>query len=82
MKDLYADLLESDISKKIAQMVKPASVRFEFDMLFQTVDKLHQACPNDLGDWYFTGDYPTPGGIAVANRSFVYYYEGRKERAY
>jgi amidophosphoribosyltransferase len=63
-------------------MVKPASVRFEFDMLFQTVDKLHQACPNDLGDWYFTGDYPTPGGIAVANRSFVYYYEGRKERAY
>ena len=82
VKDLYADLLESDISKKIAQMVKPASVRFEFDMLFQTVDKLHQACPNDLGDWYFTGDYPTPGGIAVANRSFVYYYEGRKERAY
>jgi len=82
VKDLYADLLETDISKKIAQMVKPASVRFEFDMLFQTVDKLHQACPNDLGDWYFTGDYPTPGGTAVANRSFVYYYEGRKERAY
>ena len=82
VKDLYADLLETDISKKIAKMVKPASVRFEFDMLFQTVDKLHQACPNDLGDWYFTGDYPTPGGTAVANRSFVYYYEGRKERAY
>ncbi len=82
VKDLYANLLETDISKKIAQMVKPASVRFEFDMLFQTVDKLHQACPNDLGDWYFTGDYPTPGGTAVANRSFVYYYEGRKERAY
>ncbi len=82
VKDLYKDLEETDISKKIAAMVKPANVRFEFDILFQTVDKLHQACPNDLGDWYFTGDYPTPGGTVVANRSFVYYYEGKKERAY
>lgn len=82
VKDLYADLLESDISRKIAEMVRPANVRFEFDMLFQTVENLHKACPNDLGDWYFTGDYPTPGGTAVANRSFVFYYEGRKERAY
>jgi len=82
VKDLYADLLESDISKKIAEMVRPANVRFEFDMLFQTVENLHKACPNDLGDWYFTGDYPTPGGTSVVNRSFVYYYEGRKERAY
>lgn len=82
VKDLYTDLLESDISRKIAEMVRPANVRFEFDMLFQTVENLHKACPNDLGDWYFTGDYPTPGGTAVANRSFVFYYEGRKERAY
>jgi len=82
VKDLYADLDEGDVSSKIAEMVRPANVRFQFDMLFQTVDNLHKACPNDLGDWYFTGDYPTPGGTAVANRSFVYYYEGRKERAY
>ena len=82
VKDLYADLDEIDISKKISEIVRPDNVRFEFDMLFQTVDNLHKACPNDLGDWYFTGDYPTPGGTAVANRSFVYYFEGRKERAY
>ncbi len=82
VKDLYADLDEGDVSSKIAEMVRPANVRFQFDMLFQTVDNLHKACPNDLGDWYFTGDYPTPGGTAVANRSFAYYYEGRKERAY
>ena len=82
VKDLYADLDEGDVSSKIAEMVRPANVRFQFDMLFQTVDNLHKACPNDLGDWYFTGDYPTPGGTAVANRSFSYYYEGRKERAY
>ncbi len=63
-------------------MVKPKNVRFEFDILFQSIENLHQACPNDLGDWYFTGDYPTAGGTAVANRSYVYYYEGRKERAY
>lgn len=82
VKDLYADLDEGDVSSKIAEMVRPANVRFQFDMLFQTVDNLHKACPNDLGDWYFTGNYPTPGGTAVANRSFAYYYEGRKERAY
>lgn len=82
VKDLYAGLNEIDISKKISEIVRPANVRFEFDMLFQTVDNLHKACPNDLGDWYFTGDYPTSGGTAVANRSYVYYFEGRKKRAY
>jgi amidophosphoribosyltransferase len=51
-------------------------------MLFQSVDNLHEACPNDAGDWYFTGDYPTPGGNQVANRAYVYYIEGKKDRAY
>ena len=82
VKDLYAPLNDLDISKRVAEMVKPKDIRYEFDILFQTVDNLHQACPNDTGDWYFTGDYPTPGGVAVANRAFVYFYEGRKERAY
>ena len=79
---LYEGLNNDEISKKIADMVKPANLRAEFNILFQTVDNLHLACPNDLGDWYFTGNYPTPGGVAVANRSFLYYYEGKKERAY
>ena len=82
VKELYDSLEVIDISNKIAEMVKPKNVRFEFDILFQSIENLHQACPNDLGDWYFTGDYPTAGGTAVANRSYVYYYEGRKERAY
>lgn len=63
-------------------MVKPKNLRSDFDILFQSIENLHAACPKDLGDWYFTGNYPTPGGTAVANRSFVYYFEGRKERAY
>ena len=79
---LYEPLTAGEISQKIADMVKPKGLRAEFNILFQSVDKLHEACPNDLGDWYFTGNYPTPGGKEVANRAFVYYMEGRKERAY
>lgn len=79
---LYEPLTDEEISQKIADMVKPAGLRAEFNILFQSVDQLHQACPKDLGDWYFTGNYPTPGGTEVANRAFVYYMEGRKERAY
>lgn len=82
VQQLYAGLKNEEISKKIAELVKPTNLRAEFNILFQTVDNLHLACPNDLGDWYFTGNYPTPGGVAVANRSFLYYYEGKKERAY
>ena len=82
VQELYEPLTQEEISQKIADMVKPVGLKAEFNILFQTVDKLHQACPNDLGDWYFTGNYPTPGGTEVANRAFVYYMEGRKERAY
>jgi amidophosphoribosyltransferase len=78
----YRPFSVEQISQKIADMVKPKGLRAEFNILFQSVDKLHEACPNDLGDWYFTGNYPTPGGTEVANRAFVYYMEGRKERAY
>lgn len=79
---LYEPLTDAEISQKIADMVKPKGLKAEFNILFQSVEKLHEACPNDLGDWYFTGNYPTPGGTEVANRAFVYYMEGRKERAY
>jgi len=82
VKDLYEELSVTDISKKISEMVKPKNLRSDFDIVFQSIENLHAACPNDLGDWYFTGNYPTPGGTAVANRSFIYYFEGRKERAY
>ncbi len=82
VKALYQPFTVEEISAKIADMVKPTGLRAKFDLLFQSVDNLHEACPKDLGDWYFTGDYPTTGGTAVANRSFIYFYEGRSERAY
>ncbi len=82
VQDIYAPLTDSEVSKKIAEMLKPKDLRAEFDILFQSVENLHKACPGDRGDWYFTGNYPTPGGNQVANRAFVYYIEGRKERAY
>ncbi len=82
VKQLYAPFQDQEISDKIAEMVKPKGMRAQFDILFQSVENLHTACPKDLGDWYFTGDFPTPGGTQVANRAFVYYMEGRKERAY
>ena len=82
VKDIYAPFTDAEMNKKIADMLKPNDLRAEFDILFQSVENLHKACPNDAGDWYFTGDYPTPGGNQVANRAYVYYIEGKKERAY
>jgi len=82
VQDIYAPLTDAEVSKKIAEMLKPVDLKAEFDILFQSVENLHEACPGDRGDWYFTGNYPTPGGNQVANRSYVYYMEGRKERAY
>lgn len=82
VQDIYAPLTDAEVSKKIAEMLKPTDLRAEFDILFQSVENLHEACPGDRGDWYFTGNYPTPGGNQVANRAFVYYIEGKKERAY
>jgi len=82
VQDIYAPLTDAEVSKKIAEILKPTDLRAEFDILFQSVDNLHEACPGDRGDWYFTGNYPTPGGNQVANRSYVYYMEGRKGRAY
>jgi len=82
VQDIYAPLTDAEVSKKIAEMLKPVDLKAEFDILFQSVENLHEACPGDRVDWYFTGNYPTPGGNQVANRSYVYYMEGRKERAY
>lgn len=77
--DLYS---YGAISAEIARMVRPKHIHAEIEIVFQTVENLHKACPNHLGDWYFTGNYPTPGGIRVANQAFVNFVEGKKGRAY
>ena len=82
VKDLYAGLDDEAISAKIAQIVAPAELTAEVEIVYQTVDNLHIASPEHRGDWYFTGDYPTPGGNKVANRSLLYYLEGVNKRAY
>lgn len=82
VKEIYRPFTDEDISNKIAQLLKPADCRSEVQIVYQTVDNLHKACPNDLGDWYFTGDYPTPGGNKVVNTSFINYIEGIGGRAY
>jgi amidophosphoribosyltransferase len=79
---IYAPYTPEQISKKIAAMLRTPSTHAEVEVIYQTVENLHIACPNDLGDWYFTGDYPTPGGNKVANKSFINYAEGRDRRAY
>ena len=79
---LYELFSTDQISAKIAALVKEESIQCEVDVIFQDVEKLHLACPKNLGDWYFTGDYPTPGGNRVANQAFINFMEGNKQRAY
>lgn len=80
--EIYAPFTDSEISDKIAQLLHPKDINAEVKIIFQTVANLHQACPKNLGDWYFTGDYPTPGGNRVVNRAFMNFYEGKDARAY
>ncbi len=80
--DIYNEFTADQISDKISELLTEDSVKAEVKIIYQTVDNLHKACPENLGDWYFTGDYPTAGGNRVANRAFMNYYEGISERAY
>ncbi|MGB1269007.1 MAG: amidophosphoribosyltransferase [Flavobacteriaceae bacterium] len=82
VKELYGIYTDEEISKKIAELLSAEGLGAEVDIIYQSVDNLHKACPDNLGDWYFTGDYPTPGGHRVVNRAFINFYEGNKERAY
>ncbi|MBW6491223.1 MAG: amidophosphoribosyltransferase [Lentimicrobium sp.] len=82
VKDIYRPFTAQQISAKISQLVKPSDCKAEVQVIFQTIEDLHTAIPNHTGDWYFTGNYPTPGGNKVVNRSFINYIEGRNERAY
>jgi amidophosphoribosyltransferase len=82
VKQLYNQFTYDEVSAKISEIVKPTGTKAEVEVVFQTVENLHKAIPNHAGDWYFTGNYPTPGGMKVVNRAYVNYMEGRLVRAY
>ena len=82
VKEVYDPFTDEEISDKIRDLLLPKDFTSEVEVIFQMVDNLHKACPENLGDWYFTGDYPTDGGNRVVNRAFINFYEGNKERAY
>jgi amidophosphoribosyltransferase len=82
VKGIYEPFSDEEISKKIAELLTPRSIEAEVEIIFQTVENLHKACPNNLGDWYFTGNYPTSGGNKVVNKAFVNWMENKNERAY
>ncbi|MBI1183269.1 amidophosphoribosyltransferase [bacterium] len=82
VKRIYEPFSADEISAKIAEIVKPETMQAEVEIIYQTIENLHIACPNHIGDWYFTGNYPTPGGNKVANKSFINFYERRNERSY
>ncbi len=79
---IYQPFTPEQISAKIAQLVRPEEFKSELEIIFQKIEDLHSACPNHRGDWYFTGNYPTPGGNRVVSKAFVNYIEGINERAY
>ena len=82
VKEIYDPFTAEEISDKIAQLLSNDSLNAEVKIIFQSISNLHKACPKNLGDWYFTGNYPTVGGNRVVNRAFINFYEGNKERAY
>ncbi|RYZ26200.1 MAG: amidophosphoribosyltransferase, partial [Chitinophagaceae bacterium] len=82
VKQIYKSFTNDEITKKIAELITPPDLGLPVDVIYQTIESLHEACPNNLGDWYFTGNYPTPGGNRVVNKAFMNYVEGRNERGY
>ena len=82
VKEIYEPFTAVEISNKISELLTPAGINAEVQIIYQTIKGLHAAIPNHSGDWYFTGNYPTPGGNRVVNKSFIYYYEGKDLRAY
>ena len=82
VKHIYKPFTADEISDKIASIIKPNDINAELSIIFQSIESLHKAIPDHNGDWYFTGDYPTPGGNKVVNTSFINYIEGRNERSY
>jgi amidophosphoribosyltransferase len=82
VKEIYAPFTPEEISKKIAELLRPEEVNAEVEIIYQSIEGLHEACPDNKGDWYFTGNYPTPGGNKVSNRAFMNYMENKVGRGY
>ena len=82
VKELYDMFSYDEVSKSISRLVKPKQFNSDLEIIYQNIENLNKACPNHLGDWYFTGNYPTSGGNKVANRAFINYCDGNKDRAY
>lgn len=82
VKEIYSPFSANQISRKIGQLLSPKDIKAEVQIIYQGISSLHEACPKNLGDWYFTGNYPTPGGNRVVNRAFINFFEGKNERAY
>lgn len=82
VKEIYEPFSADEISSKISELLTPVNMNASVDIVYQTIENLHEACPNNKGDWYFTGNYPTPGGNKVVNRAFMNYIEGSDDRAY
>ncbi len=82
VQEIYAPFTDEEVSAKISELLRPETINAEVEIIYQTVENLHLACPNNKGDWYFTGNYPTPGGNKVVNKAFMNWMEGKNERAY
>ena len=82
VKEIYSPYSDQQISNKISSMLKEKDINADVEVVFQSIENLHKACPDNLGDWYFSGDYPTPGGNKVVNQAFINFYEGSSKRAY
>ena len=82
VKELYDEFSADEISDRIGELITDSSINAKVKTIFQSIENLHKACPDNKGDWYFTGNYPTPGGYKVVNKAFINFYEGNKERAY
>ena len=82
VQEIYKPFTSEEISVKISELLTPKRTKSKVEIIYQSIADLHGSCPNHLGDWYFTGDYPTLGGNKVVNKSFINYMEGNNERAY
>lgn len=82
VRQVYKPFSTEEISEKIAQLITPAEIHIPVEVIYQTIEDLHDSCPTNTGDWYFTGNYPTPGGNKVVNKAFLNFIEGKNVRGY
>ena len=82
VREIYKPFSTDEISHEISKLLTPKEINSPVEIIYQSIEDLHDSCPNNTGDWYFTGNYPTPGGNKVVNKSFINYIEGKNKRAY